>query len=141
MLKNGTDCSSKRVVIYWGWVSSEGVLFQHEYFDPVLHLFVCYLQYERSIQVLKECYRLRPKFLIPILQAAKICYEHLHKVRSWKKLKTHKLKIYGILYHNTGFRNVIHLALGGLYVSRLSLITVYSVMTTRILFLSHNFVK
>ncbi|WAR19401.1 TTC7B-like protein [Mya arenaria] len=40
---------------------------------------ICDRQYERGLQVLRECHRLRPKFIIPVLQAAKICYEHLHK--------------------------------------------------------------
>ena len=39
-------------------------------------------QYERALPVLRECNRLRPKQVIPVLQAAKICYEHLHKVRN-----------------------------------------------------------
>ncbi|XP_060597572.1 tetratricopeptide repeat protein 7B-like [Ruditapes philippinarum] len=40
---------------------------------------ICDKQYERALQVLKECHRLRPKLVIPVLQAAKLCYEHLHK--------------------------------------------------------------
>ncbi|KAL4237903.1 Tetratricopeptide repeat protein 7B [Mactra antiquata] len=36
-------------------------------------------EYERGLQVLKECHRQRPKLVIPVLQAAKLCYEHLHK--------------------------------------------------------------
>lgn len=40
---------------------------------------ICDKQYERGLEVLKECHRLRPKLVIPVLQAAKLCYEHLHK--------------------------------------------------------------
>ncbi|KAL4237894.1 Tetratricopeptide repeat protein 7B [Mactra antiquata] len=40
---------------------------------------ICDKQYERGLQVLKECHRQRPKLVIPVLQAAKLCYEHLHK--------------------------------------------------------------
>ena len=37
-------------------------------------------QYGRAVAVLKECHRLRPKSVIAALQAAKVCYEHLHQV-------------------------------------------------------------
>ena len=39
-----------------------------------------YLQYGRALLVLQECLRLRSNDPVALLQAAKLCYEHLGKV-------------------------------------------------------------
>ncbi|KAJ8309190.1 hypothetical protein KUTeg_014064 [Tegillarca granosa] len=69
---------------------------------------ICAGKYSRAVLVLKECARLKPKNIIILLQAAKLCYEYLHQYDEGIKLAEQALEV----SENHPMAARVHLALG-----------------------------